>query len=74
MGYKKKKRPTTNKKRDAAREELDMEEAREEVLALSAIFGEALEVRDDEGGFTLRVVPHPGEAMANHVAVQLIVR
>lgn len=45
------------------------EEVQEELVALQAIFGEDLTVHDDQKGFSLRVVPHPGEAEVNHVSV-----
>ena len=47
---------------------------RDELLALEAIYSEAVAVREDQGGFTMTVVPHPGEAEENYVSVQLIVR
>ena len=63
------------KKRAAAAAALNEEEIREELLALEAIFGEDLAVHDGAGlGFSLHVVPHPGEAAANHVSLTLVVR
>lgn len=52
------------------------EEAREELLALEAIFGDDLSpAQDGRGlGFALRVLPHPGEAAANYVSLTLVVR
>lgn len=50
------------------------EDARDELVALEAIFGEDLEVHPDEQGFTLRVVPHPGDVETNYVFVQLQIR
>lgn len=52
------------------------EEAREELLALEAIFGDDLSPAHDGRalGFALRVVPHPGEAAANYVSLTLVVR
>ncbi|KAL4429633.1 hypothetical protein ABPG77_008682 [Micractinium sp. CCAP 211/92] len=72
MGKKQKKK---QKGRAAAAAELTREEAREELLALEAIFGEDITLREDGAGlgFALRVVPHPGEAAANYVAVTLVV-
>lgn len=61
-------------KKKAAAAELTQEEAREELLALEAIYGEDLEVHEEGLGFCLHVTPHPGEAAANHVSVQLVVR
>lgn len=62
------------KKRAQAAAEMSQEEAREELLALEAIFGEDLAVHEGSLGFSLRVVPHPGEAAANHVSLMLVVR
>ncbi|PSC69649.1 putative serine threonine-kinase GCN2 isoform B [Micractinium conductrix] len=72
MGKKAKK---GKKGRAAAAAELTREEAREELLALEAIFGEDIALQQDGAalGFKLRVVPHPGEAEANYVAVTLVV-
>ena len=60
--------------RRRAIKDLSQEEAREELLALQYIFGEDLVVHEDRLGFTLSIVPHPGEAQANHVAVTLVAR
>ena len=60
MGKKAKK---GKKGRAAAAAELTREEAREELLALEAIFGEDIALQQDGAalGFKLRVVPHPGK-------------
>lgn len=74
MGRGKKKGGAAAKKRAVAAAALAQEEAREELLALEAIFGEDLSVHDGGSlGFNLRVVPHPGEAAANHVSLTLVV-
>ena len=72
MGKQKKK----DNKRQAAARQLAQEEAREELLALQAIFCDDLTVHDtnDTLGFSLLVQPHPGEALANYVSVTLVVR
>jgi len=70
MGKKQKK---NRHKKSNVFHEFDRQEARDELLALSAIFGEDLKVADDES-FALRVVPHPGEVETNHVSVHLEVR
>jgi hypothetical protein len=67
---KKKKKSNKHKKGDAR----DSEEAHDEMLALEAIFAEAMVVKEDNSGFSLRVVPHPGEAEVNHVSIQLNIR
>ena len=75
MGRKQKKGGGAAKRRAAAAAALNEEEIREELLALEAIFGEDLAVHDGAGlGFSLHVVPHPGEAAANHVSLTLVVR
>lgn len=61
-------------KKKAAASEQSQEEAREELLALEAIYGEDLAVHEEGLGFSLHVTPHPGEAAANHVSCQLAVR
>lgn len=73
MGKGKKKGSGGGKKKAAAAE-LSQEEAREELLALEAIYGEDLVVHEEGLGFSLHVTPHPGEAAANHVSCQLAVR
>ncbi len=73
MGKGKKKGGGGGKKKAAALE-LSQEEAREELLALEAIYGEDLAVHEEGLGFSLHVTPHPGEAAANHVSCQLSVR
>lgn len=62
------------KKRLTAAEAACEEERREELLALSLIYGEDLQPFSDGSAFSLRVLPHPGEAETNHVAVTLNVR
>eukprot|EP00884_Botryococcus_braunii_P014774 jgi/Botrbrau1/23298/Bobra.0102s0039.1 len=49
------------------------EEATDELLALQAIY-EDFELHDDGMGFTLRIVPHPGEAQENWVSIKLAFR
>lgn len=67
-----KKRKAKAKKRVRARDKDG--EAAEELLALEAIYGEELSVLPDRSGFSLLIVPHPGEAEANHVSVRVTVR
>lgn len=57
----------------AAAEALDRSEQYDELLALSAIYGDDLEIREDRQGFRLLVQPHPGEAEANHVWLYLTI-
>lgn len=49
------------------------EEATDELLALQAIY-EDFDLHDDRMGFTLRIVPHPGEAQENWVSITLAFR
>jgi len=51
----------SHKPKGRAARELAREEAHEELLALEAIFGEDILVRAEDLGFSLRIVPHPGE-------------
>lgn len=46
----------------------------EELLALQAIYGEDLVPHADSMGFSLVIVPHPGQAAVNTVSLRLIVR
>ncbi|KAL6780346.1 hypothetical protein ACKKBF_B13520 [Auxenochlorella protothecoides x Auxenochlorella symbiontica] len=45
----------------------------EELLALQAIYGEDLVPHADSMGFSLVIVPHPGQAAVNTVSLRLIV-
>lgn len=49
-------------------------EALEEFSALQAIFVEDLEVHEDETGFNLKLVPHPGQAEENFVSITISVK
>ena len=71
MGGKKSKK--SKKKAQDAGEEVDREQVRDELMALSAIFADDLTVQADDA-FALRVVPHPGEVEINYVSVRLEVR
>jgi translation initiation factor 2-alpha kinase 4 len=74
---KKKKRATKHKggaQRHGTGMEVFLEEAREEMVALDAIFGADFAAHDDGRGFDLRVVPHPGEAESNFVSAALKLR
>ena len=65
----KKKRQTSK-----ARQAEPSEEAKEELIALEAIFGEHFSADDDGRGFRLVVFPHPGDAQANFVSAELSCR
>ena len=72
-----KKKSKKSKRRTAAHEaefEFDREEVRDELLALQAIYGDDLILLDNNEGFTLHVVPHPGEAETNYVSLNLEIR
>jgi hypothetical protein len=49
-------------------------EAKEEMIALEAIFDKEFEVHKDVCGFNLVIFPHPGDAESNFVSVKLVVR
>lgn len=50
------------------------EEARDELLALRAIYGEDLCELEHGAGYSLPVVPHPGMAESNRISVVLVFR
>ena len=66
MAKRKKKKPSKTK-------ELN-EEAKEELEVLAAIFGDSFALDEDDRGFTLQVVPHPGRTEPNYGSVQLAAR
>ncbi|KAK9906778.1 hypothetical protein WJX75_007809 [Coccomyxa subellipsoidea] len=79
MARKKKKGSKQNTSREAALSRA----AQEELVALQAIFSnpdgdaeeeEPFKIDEDEQGFSLRVVPHPGDAEANFVWADLGIR
>lgn len=73
---KKKKRSAAKKKpgANAGGCEAFINKAKEEMVALEAIFESDFEAHGDGCGFDLSVHPHPGEAEANFVSVRLVVR
>ena len=52
----------------------DMDEAIDEMVALQSIFAEEYRPDNAGTGFSLFVVPHPGQAAANHVSLDLDIR
>lgn len=66
-GKKKKKKKTGN----FASENPDVEE---ELIALDSIYGDSFEFDEDRHGFTVLIVPHPGEMEENHCTAELHVR
>lgn len=71
---KKKNKKSSARRRAAAEDDAAKEAAADELIALKAIFEEDLVLHNNEHGFTLRVVPHPGEAQVNYVSVELEVK
>ena len=69
-----KKKTKKGKKRVVQAEEFDREEVHDELLVLTAIFGEDLQIHESNAAFTLHVVPHPGEAETNYVSLKLDIR
>ena len=61
------------KKKPSKTQELN-EEAKEELEVLAAIFGDSFCLDEDDRGFTLQVVPHPGRTEPNYVSVHLAAR
>ena len=62
------------KKKKASKTREVNEEAKEELEVLAAIFGDSLSLDEDDRGFSLQVVPHPGRTEPNYVSVQLAAR
>lgn len=62
------------KKRSKARLQAENEAAKDELLALGSIFADDFRAHEDGHGFSLSVVPHPGEAAASFIAVELDIR
>lgn len=62
------------KKKKASKGREVHQEAKEELEVLAAIFGDSFSVDEDERGFTLQVVPHPGRTEPNYVSAQLAAR
>jgi hypothetical protein len=75
---KKSKKKTSSKnairKAGAAGADNFLAEAKEEMIALEAIFDKEFEAHEDVCGFNLVIFPHPGEAESNFVSVKLVVR
>lgn len=69
-----KKKNKKGKKRVPHEEDFDRAEVHDELLALTAIFGEDLQVEEGNEAFKLHVVPHPGEAETNYVSIELEIR
>jgi hypothetical protein len=69
-----KKKNKKAKKRVPYEEEFDRAEVHDELLALTAIFGDDLKVEEGNEAFKLHVVPHPGEAETNYVSIKLEIR
>ena len=62
------------KKKSKARTATDAQEAKDELLALESIFAEDFSRHSDGHGFSIAVLPHPGDAEVNFVSVDLEVR
>lgn len=62
------------KKKARSKPVTDFEEAKDEMLALQSIYDNDFSPSDDEWGFTITIVPHPGEAASNHCSVDMEVR
>ncbi|KAK9811583.1 hypothetical protein WJX72_006503 [[Myrmecia] bisecta] len=62
------------KARKVVKPQVDTDEAKDELLALEAIYGEDIIKFLDGHGFTLSVQPHPAHTEANHVSVKLSIR
>ena len=71
---KKKKRKAPGKPRQPQSAFAIREEVEEEIIALAAIYGEEFELDEDNHGFKVKIMPHPGELEANLVQVLLHIR
>lgn len=62
------------KKRSKARTTTDFEEATDEMLALQSIYEKEFTSTEHGNGFTISIVPHPGEFELNRCSIDLEVR
>jgi hypothetical protein len=62
------------KKRKVASKFAIREEVQEEIVALAAIYGEDFGLDEDNHGYRVRIVPHPGDADTNLVDLELHIR
>ena len=67
-------RMAKKKKKKSLKSREVQEEAKEELEVLAAIFGDQFSLDEDERGFGLQLVPHPGRTEPNYVSVQIAVR
>lgn len=62
------------KKRNKAKAVTDFEEATDEMLALQSIYEQEYTPTEHGNGFTISIVPHPGDFGLNKCSVELEVR
>ena len=62
------------KKRGKSKVSNDFEEANEEMLALQSIYDEEFCPTDIGNGFTITIVPHPGDVASNRCSIDLEIR
>jgi hypothetical protein len=62
------------KKGKNIRAAVDLDEAKEEMVAIHSIYAEAFTPSDNGKGFSMVIVPHPGEAAVNFNSVELELR
>jgi len=77
LSFKREARPRImgkKKKGKSSRAAVDLEEAKEEMVALDSIYAEAFTPLESGKGFSMLIVPHPGEAAANFNSVELQVK
>lgn len=74
MGASKKKKRQAKERRKADAAQQIKQEIAEELLAIEAIYAEDFQLHADGVGFTLHIVPHPGDLHANYCFVDLDVR
>lgn len=62
------------KKKGRSRASADYEEATDEMLALQSIYDSSFTPAEDGLGFTIAIVPHPGEAASNSCSIDLEIK
>jgi hypothetical protein len=69
-----KKKKRSDRRKQQAHGGIEGEGAQEELIALSAIYGEELQPDSDCLGFSLKILPHPSDAEPNYCSVTLVFR
>ena len=62
------------KKRNKAKAATDFEEATDEMLALQSIYEQEFTPTEHGNGFTILIVPYPGDSAINKCSIEMEVR